>query len=83
MQALDGNAIAGDLFASFGREMTTVAGTCRRCGAVSVVAELRVYVHPSAAVARCPGCAAVVMVLVTSGGETRTRLPAFTLSVAS
>jgi len=40
---LDGNAIAGDLFAAFGHEMTTVVGRCRNCGTASPVAELCVY----------------------------------------
>ena len=40
---LDGNAIAGDLFAAFGREMTAVVGHCRNCGTESAVAELCVY----------------------------------------
>lgn len=33
MDALDGNAIAGDHYAAFGHEMTTVVGTCTSCGA--------------------------------------------------
>jgi hypothetical protein len=64
MDALDGNAIAGELFAAFGHEMTAVAGTCTSCGARSAVAELRVYVSGPGTVARCPGCASVAMVLV-------------------
>jgi len=63
MDVLDGNAIAGDLFAAFGREMTTVLGTCRGCGARSAIAELRVYVSGPGAVARCPGCGSVAMVV--------------------
>jgi hypothetical protein len=64
MDALDGNAIAGDLFTAFGHEMTTVVGTCTSCGARSVIAELRVYVSGPGTVVRCPGCASVAMVLV-------------------
>jgi DNA-directed RNA polymerase subunit RPC12/RpoP len=63
MDALDGNAIAGELFAAFGREMTTAVGTCTNCGARSAVAELRVYVSGPGAVARCPGCGSVAMVV--------------------
>ena len=73
---LDGNAIAGDLFAAFGREMTTVVGRCRKCGTVSAVAELRVYVRAPGTVGRCPACDAVVMVLVTIGGKCHVHLPA-------
>jgi hypothetical protein len=64
MDALDGNAIAGELFAAFGHEMTTAVGTCESCGAKSAIAELRVYISGPGIAARCPGCASVVMVLV-------------------
>ena len=74
---LDGNAIAGDLFAAFGREMTTVVGRCRKCGTASAVAELCVYVRAPGTVARCSTCDAVVMVLVTIGGRCHVHLPAF------
>ena len=63
MDALDGNAIAGELFAAFGHEMTTVAGRCSRCGAASAIAELHVYISGPGIVARCPGCASVAIVL--------------------
>jgi len=63
MDALDGNAIAGELFAAFGREMTTAVGTCTKCGARSAIAELRVYVSGPGAVAQCPGCGSVAIVL--------------------
>jgi hypothetical protein len=43
MEALDGNAIAGELFSAFGREMTTARGTCTSCATTSQIAELRVY----------------------------------------
>jgi hypothetical protein len=64
MDALDGNAIAGDLFAAFGHEMTAVVGTCTSCGTSSAVAELRVYMSGPGIVATCPGCASVAIVLV-------------------
>jgi len=64
MDALDGNAIGGELFAAFGREMTTVIGTCTSCGATSAIAELPVYLSGPGTVARCPGCASVAIVLV-------------------
>jgi len=63
MDALDGNAIAGELFAAFGHEMTTVVGTCTSCGARSAIAELPVHVSGPGTVARCPGCASVAIVL--------------------
>jgi hypothetical protein len=63
MDALDGNAIGGELFAAFGREMTGVVGRCTSCGDSSVIAELRVYVSGPGSVARCPSCASVAIVL--------------------
>jgi hypothetical protein len=76
---LDGNAIAGDLFAAFGREMTDAVGKCRNCGTASAVAELCVYARAPGAVGRCPTCDAVVMVAVTIGGGCHVHLPAFDL----
>jgi hypothetical protein len=63
MDALDGNAIGGDLFAAFGHEMTSALGTCTSCGTTSAIAELPVYVSGPGTVARCPGCASVAIVL--------------------
>lgn len=80
---LDGNAIAGDLFNVFAREMTSVLGRCRNCGAVSAVAELRVYARAPGNVARCSSCDAVVMVLVTIAGECHVHLPALELDESS
>jgi hypothetical protein len=73
---LDGNAIAGDLFAVYGREMTAVVGRCRHCGTASAVAELCVYARAPGTVVRCPSCHAVVMVLVTIGDDCHVHLPA-------
>ena len=64
MDALDGNAIAGELFAAFGHEMTTAVGTCESCGARSAIAELHVYISGPGTVARCPGCTNLATVLV-------------------
>lgn len=66
MDPLDGNAIAGDLFVHFGREMTTAIGTCGHCGAHGPLGELRVYGRAPGTVVRCPGCDNVVIVLVRS-----------------
>ncbi len=65
MDALDGNAIAGELFDHFGTEMTLAQGTCGHCGAAARIAELRVYLRAPGTVARCPTCGDVVIVLVT------------------
>jgi hypothetical protein len=64
---LDGNAVSGDLFAVFGREMTIVIGRCRDCGTACAVAELGVYPRAPGTVVRRPSCHAVVMVPVTVG----------------
>ena len=79
MDALDGNAIAGELFVAFGREMTAVAGTCKSCGASSAIAELRVYVSGPGTVARCPGCASVALVLARGTA----RVPGYELDLRS
>jgi Family of unknown function (DUF6510) len=63
--ALDGNAIAGLLADVFGEEMTTATGTCASCGSSEEVAKFVVYMRAPGTVARCPGCASVLMVFVT------------------
>jgi ribosomal protein S27AE len=65
VQALDGNAIAGDLFEIFGTEMTMASGTCSHCGATMLIAELVVYTRAPGAVGRCKNCGGVLMVLVS------------------
>jgi ABC-type enterobactin transport system permease subunit len=70
MEALDGNAVAGMLFAVFGGEMTTAVGVCASCGARRQVAEVRAYLRGPGVVARCPSCDAVLMVLVEIRGVT-------------
>jgi Family of unknown function (DUF6510) len=74
MQPLDGNAIAGALYETFGSEMTTWTGVCEHCGAVGLVAELHVYTRAPGIVARCPSCGSVVLVLVDAGGTLRVHL---------
>ena len=70
MDALDGNAIAGQLMAAFGRELTTAKATCADCGKGSSVGELLVYRRAPGTVARCLNCAAVVMILLENRGIT-------------
>jgi hypothetical protein len=65
MIALDGNAIAGQLFDVFGSEMTSATSVCAACGASSYVAEAVVYMRGPGTVARCRTCGEVHMVLVT------------------
>jgi ribosomal protein S27AE len=80
MDALDGNAIAGELFEVFGEEMTTAIGTCAHCGATGVIAEQRVYLRAPGTVARCPRCSGVTMVLVSVRGSARIDLAGFKLA---
>ena len=68
---MDGNAIAGDLREFFGIEMTKHSGSCAGCGAVNLLAEVRVYRSGPGAVARCPNCEQVLIVVVTRPGSIR------------
>jgi len=70
MDALDGNAIAGSLYDVFGKEMTAATSVCAHCGAICLVAELRVYLRAPGTVVRCSSCGNVVMVLVEIRGIT-------------
>ena len=71
MDALDGNAIAGALLEHFGEEMTMAQVRCSHCQSASLMAELRVYMKAPGAVARCPACDEVVMVIVDVRGTQR------------
>jgi ribosomal protein S27E len=64
MDALDGNAIAGQLHDVFSSEMTTATGTCATCGSTTIVAELVVYLQAPGTVVRCPVCGNIMMVFV-------------------
>ena len=65
MEALDGNAIAGQLLDVFGVELTTAIATCATCGEVGQVAEFVVYVRAPGTVARCRSCGSVLLVVTT------------------
>jgi len=65
---LDGNAIAGELFAVFGEEMTTATAICSSCGSARPMAELAVYRQAPGAVARCSRCGNVMVVIVEVHG---------------
>jgi predicted RNA-binding Zn-ribbon protein involved in translation (DUF1610 family) len=64
---LDGNAIAGLLEASFGREMTMAAHNCRDCGETQMIGAHRLY-RGAGYVLRCPNCGAEALTVVASGG---------------
>lgn len=57
----DGNALAGPLTDIFAVEVTTATARCRGCGRTCAVAELAVYGPEPGLVARCPGCADVLL----------------------
>jgi hypothetical protein len=80
MEPLDGNAIAGELFESFGTEMTAAVGSCRHCGAVAQLAELVVYSRAPGDVVRCRHCGNVVIVIVDVRGSTHVAMDYFKLS---
>ena len=81
MEALDGNALAGELFDYFGAEMTTASGQCGHCGTRSVIAELSVYAQAPGAVVRCRACGKVVMVLVSIRDSLRLDASRFQLTL--
>lgn len=63
---LDGNDMLGALTEIFAVDVSTATSPCTNCRQENVLAELRVYGGPGAPglVARCPGCAHVVLRLV-------------------
>lgn len=65
MDALDGNALAGQLVEIFGVEMTTAVATCAACGAAGPVAGFVVYQGVPGTVARCRSCGSILMVIAT------------------
>jgi ribosomal protein L37E len=83
MDALDGNAIAGQLLELFDREMTTEKGACAYCGAPARIAELAVYLRAPGTVVRCRSCGRVVIVLVTVRQTTCVDLAGFALESIS
>ena len=77
MDSLDGNAIAGDLYAIFGREMTIATGVCASCGATGYLAEIAVYTRVPGSVGRCRSCDSVLLVLSEIRGVTCVDLRGF------
>jgi hypothetical protein len=70
MIALDANAIAGELEAVWGVDLTAARCTCAACDASSYVAEAAVYMGGPGTVARCRACGERLIVLVTIRGIT-------------
>ncbi|HWD81279.1 MAG TPA: DUF6510 family protein [Kribbella sp.] len=67
---LDGNAAAGALSELFAVDLTAAIGQCNGCGRTNVFAEARVYMNAPGTVARCPGCDAVLLRVVTTPNDT-------------
>lgn len=67
---LDGNILAGPLSKVFAVDTTTAVGQCADCGWTGPLAETRVYVG-AGAVARCPQCGQVLLVVVSSLDKVR------------
>jgi hypothetical protein len=66
---LDGNALGGLLGEVFVGEVTVARSTCASCGAVNELGAVAVYMQAPGAVARCPGCEAVLLRVVESEGR--------------
>jgi hypothetical protein len=61
---LDGNMLAGPLREIFAVEVSAATERCASCGLTGPLADLRVYAHAPGLVARCPGCAEVILRVV-------------------
>ena len=69
---VDGNALGGVLGEVFAADLTLAKTTCAGCRCVVPHAVLHFYLDAPGAVARCPGCDAVQLRVVSN--ETRTWL---------
>ncbi|KQS07928.1 DUF6510 family protein [Curtobacterium sp. MCLR17_007] len=67
MTVLDGNALAGVLSEVLGPDATVARLRCTGCGELGALGETRVYRTAMGAVARCHGCDAVLVTVVTNG----------------
>jgi len=72
---VDGNALAGPLLFLTTTDATTTVMRCVTCGRTDVMAHARVYATGVGAVARCPGCDAVLVVVVEHPAGTRVAMP--------
>ena len=48
--------------------MTSASGTCAACGRTNALAQRRVYLRAPCAVARCPACDEIQLVLIETRG---------------
>jgi uncharacterized Zn finger protein len=82
MDALDGNAIAGQLLEHFGADMTMAIGSCAHCGTTRRVGELVVYGRRPGTIVRCPTCGLVVIAVVDARERTLVNVDAFKMRKA-
>lgn len=68
---LDGNAVAGELQALFGVEMSSDGAECLSCGQTHAMGELLAFTGGPGIVLRCPSCMAVMLAIVRTPHETR------------
>ena len=67
---LDGNAAAGAMSEVFAMDVTAAITRCDGCGQTAVFAESRLYVDAPGLVARCSGCDAVLLRVVSTPTDT-------------
>ncbi len=63
---LDGNAMAGELQALFGFDMTIAVHTCGSCGHAAPLGAHAAYTDAPGAVLRCPSCSDVALRIVAA-----------------
>ncbi|MBD5787629.1 hypothetical protein IF650_15765 [Cellulosimicrobium terreum] len=61
---LDGSAVAGALGAVYAADVTLALLRCASCGHTGVLARAVVHLSAMGGVVRCPGCDAVLLVVV-------------------
>jgi hypothetical protein len=67
---LDGNAAAGALREVFAVDVTAAVGRCDGCGRTEAFGAAHLYTQAPGLVARCAGCEAVLLRVVSTPGET-------------
>lgn len=65
---VDGNAAAGALFETFGRDMTLAEALCRHCGRVGLLAETVAEVDDEGVILLCRGCGRTLLTAVRAEG---------------
>lgn len=81
---LDGNAVAGELAAVFGADMTANDAECASCGQVHAVGAMLAFTLGPGIVLRCPSCESVMVkiartprgIYIDARGAVYMRMPA-------